>query len=367
MSVLAIDDLLQLILQFGNFDDFIAFGQVCNRFHKLRCIDNIAILLNGGNAEHHNWLKSRKWKIARMKGFQEKSLQIVSHHLQVLYIQTWDPWGTHYEFPEKTWDPWGTHYEFPEKLVELSITFSTLPFKMDLTHCSNLVKLSLVTSENIDFVAYPEQLEYLDLHNSDVVDILSFTRLTRLHTLNVSNCENLCTLPILPNVRNFSIGGTTGITGFQLEYFLSEMTRAPSTDDRSCGTTLFGMKHLTSLDFSGSHRLNNIHLVLISEYKNLQSLNISNTQFPLDLFVISRMPNLQELNINGLAYYTSNASIRHLSYLPKLKKLYMARCFNVTTVSVLNRIKTLEYLDISECPMIEYANLPKHVQICRSQ
>jgi hypothetical protein len=333
MSVVAIDDLLQLILQFGNFDDFITFGQVCKQFHKLRCIDNVAIQLNGGDAEHHNWLKSRKWKIAKMKGFQEKSLQIVSHHLQVLYIQTWDPWGT--------------HYDFPEKLVELSITFSTLPFQMDLTHCSNLVKLSLVTSENIDYVAYPEQLEYLDLHNSDVIDILSFTRLTRLHTLNVSNCENLCTLPVLSNVRNVSMGGTTGITGFQLEYFLSNM------------------KHLTVLDFSGSHILNNIHLVLISECSNLQSLNISNTQFPLDLFVISRMPNLQELNINGLTYYTTNASIRHLSYLPTLKKLYMARCSRVTNVSVLNRIKTLEYLDISECPMIEYANLFPHVKICR--
>jgi hypothetical protein len=161
----------------------------------------------------------------------------------------------------------------------------------------------------------------------------------------VSNCENLCTLPILPNVKNLSVAGFNEISGFQLEYFLS------------------GMNHLTVLDFSNSRILNNIHLILISKYKDLQSLNISDTHFPLDFSIISKMPNLQELNINGLAYHTTNTSICYLSYLPKLKKLHMVRCSNITTVSVLNRIKTLEYLDISECPMIEYANLPKHIKI----
>jgi hypothetical protein len=322
-----------MILQFGNFDDFVIFGQVCKQFNKCRSIDNVCVQLNdySRDGKYYDWLITRKWKIVRMKGHHVNCLQIVTHHLQVLHVTTWSPWRM--------------NYLMPENLVELSITFSTLPLYMNLTHCSNLVKLSLITSENIDHVAYPLQLEYLDLHNSDVRDILSLTQLARLIVLNVSNCENLCTLPVLPNVEKISIGGTTGITGFQLEYFLSEMN------------------HLTVLDFSNSHILNNIHLILISKYKNLQSLNISDTQFPLDLFCISRMPNLQELNINGLAYYTTNASIRFLSYLPKLKRLHMARCLNVTTVSVLNRIKTLEYLDISECPMIEYANLPKHIKI----
>ena len=337
MSVLAIDELLTLILQFGNYDDFLIFGQVCKRFNKCRSIDNVCVSLNdfSKDVKYYDWLISRKWKIARMKGHHVECLQIVAHHLQVLHIATWSPWRM--------------EYSMPEKLIELSITFSTLPLRMNLTHCSNLVKLSLITSENIDHVVYPLQLECLDLHNSDVSDILSLTQLTRLRVLNVSNCENLCTLPVLPNVKNVSMGGTTGITGFQLEYFLSNM------------------KHVTTLDFSGSHILNNIHLTLISEYKDLQSLYISDTQNPLDLSIISRMSNLQELNINDLPYYITNMSIRHLSYLRNLKKLYMARCSNVMTISVLNRIKTLEYLDITECPMIEYANLPKHVRICRSQ
>jgi hypothetical protein len=227
MSVLAIDGLLTLILQFGNFDDFITFGQVCKRFNKCRSIDNVCVQLNdfsSGDLKYYDWFITRKWKIVRMKGHHMDSLQIVAYHLQVLHITTWSPWRM--------------EYLMPENLIELSITFSTLPLRMNLTHCSNLVKLSLITSENIDHVVYPLQLEYLDLHNSDVSDILSLTQLTSLRVLNISHCANLCTLPVLQNVRNFSMGGNVGITGFQLEYFLSNM------------------KHLTVLDFVASHLLN---------------------------------------------------------------------------------------------------------------
>jgi hypothetical protein len=347
-----IDDILRMILQFGDFDDFITCGQICKQFNKCRSIDHVAIQLNDHKLDdnslsrvtnsqmcdnYHNWLKSKKWKQAIMKGYHLEALDFVRDSVLVLHIYDWDQ-------PRITYD-----CIFPERLVELSIISSYFDDFLSLEHLSNLAKLSVTKSGNVEIISFPLQLEYIDLSNTDCSDVSQLRRLTTLHTLNLSNCEELVTLDDLEhltNLRDFSMGGKNEIAGFQLEFFLS------------C------MQNLTSLNFSESGLLSNSHLSLISKYPNLHSLNISHTQKPLELSIISKMPNLQELNIDGLEYITDN-DIRVISYLPNLTKLHMSGSSQVTSVSVLNKIKTFQYLDISKCNVTDYTTLPKHVKIWR--
>jgi hypothetical protein len=268
MSVLAIDDLLKLILQFGNFDDFIAFGQVCKLFNKCRSIDNVCVQLNSDGDSYHCWLKSRKWKIASMTLYHEEALKIVSGSLNVLHISKWNQPKIKYNC-------------IPETLTELSLTFCFLPFSMDFTRFHNLVKLSLANSKNTYYITFPSRIKCLNLQDSDFYNMESITHLSQLQLLNISNCTNLFNLDHLEKLRNlrqFSMCGISKVTSFQLGLFLC------------C------MKNLETVDLSHSHALDDSHLELMAEYKNLKSLNVSHSKNPLDLSIISGLSTLQELN-----------------------------------------------------------------------
>jgi hypothetical protein len=338
MRVLDIDDILKLILQFGNFQDFLCFGQVCKRFQKLRCDDFVTVRLRSEiSTDYSNWLKSRKWKRGVMRGPHISTLNIIAEHLKILHVSNLLSFS-------KTYDC------IPTQLIELSITDCRLPLILCLYHFSFLTTLSLETSANIKNVSFPLQLQNIDLSNSDCNNVSNLTHLSNLRTLNLSSCTNLSDLnglTHLTNLKKFSMGGKNNISVFQL------------------GEFLVNMKHLHSLDFSYSHVLNNNHLVTIADYKELQNLNVSYTQKPLDLSIISHLPQLKQLHINGLLYITSNV-IHHISYLPKLEQLCMSGCQYVTSVKELNRVKNLQYLDITKCSSItDYLDLPKHVTIHR--
>jgi hypothetical protein len=351
MRVLDIDDILKLILQFGNFQDFLCFGQVCKRFQKLRCDDFVTVKLKSEmtrapskndkataiseiNPEYSNWLKSRKWKRGVMQGPHISALNIVAGHLKILHLSRLVHCSRVYTC-------------IPTQLIELSIVNCRLPLILCLDHFSFLTKLSLATSDNIKNVSFPLQLQHLDLSNSDCSNMSNLAHLSNLDTLNLSYCANLSDLDGLTHLKKFSLGGKNKIPVFQLGVFLVHM------------------KHLHILDFSHSYVLNNNHLVTIADYKQLEYLNVSQTQKPLDLSIISHSPQLKELHINGLLYITTNV-IHHISYLPKLEKLYMSGCQYVTSVKELNRVKNLQYLDITKCSSItDYLDLPKHVTIHR--
>ena len=334
MRVFDIDDILKLILQFGNFQDFLCFGQVSKRFQKSRCVDLVTVrLISDLTPDYLHWLQSRKWRKAVMHTDHATAFLIIAKHLKTLHLERLIYCSRVY------------HY-IPNHLTELSIVDCFLPL-LSLEDLVCLTKLSLAMSKNIGTVSFPLQLQHLDLQRSDCSNVSSLTHISNLQTFNLDYCKNLSCLNTLTHLRKLSMRGENQISYLQLGQFL------------------VNMKHLQSLDLSGSHVLNNHHLSVISEFQQLEHLNVSYTHKPLDLSIVSHLPNLKELHINGLVYVT-NSVIQHISHLPKLEKLCMSGCLHVTNVKALIKTKTLQYLDIIRCWSItDFSVLPKHVTIFR--
>jgi hypothetical protein len=336
MRVFDIDDILKLILQFGNFQDFLCFGQVCKRFEKTRCVDLVFVrLISDLTPDYLHWLKSHKWRRAIMQYDHLTAFHLISEHLRVLHLS-------------KLVYCFRVYSYIPRYLIELSIFDCFLPL-LSLEDFVCLRKLSLVKCDRIINISFPLQLQHLDLTASDCSDVSKFP--CHLQTLNINYCENvrnINALTILTHLKKLSMVGENQISYLQLGQFL------------------VNMKHLQSLDLSGSHVLNNSHLAIIADYAQLQYLNVSYTQKPLDLSIVSHLPNLKEFHINGLVYVT-NSVIQHISHLPKLEKLCMSGCLHITSVKSLSKIKTLRYLDIIRCSSItDFAVLPKQVIVIRN-
>jgi len=200
-----------------------------------------------------------------------------------------------------------------------------------------------------DITPNDEQLErivkitYLDCsYNTDIEDLKPLAKLILLEELRCNNTkikgleglEKLQNLKVLDCSNNDNINSLTPI---------SEVT---SLRELKCGNTMIKnlapLKNLKNLKVLDVHYSTVNKLIVISELKNLEKLDVSQNLPLFDIIGVEGLTNLLEFNC-------SETRVNDLTPLQNLKFLEVLNVSNTTvgTLRPLQNVKTLKELDFS--------------------
>lgn len=234
-----------------------------------------------------------------------------------------------------------------ECLESLPSSIHELEFieSLELRRCSVL--------ENIPEL--PKNMKELDLGGSPIKEIpSSIESLSRLESIHLSSCQRLESLPSgifkLRYLTQLVLSNCSNLRNFPeiLEPIENiRVLRLNGTGIRQLPSSIHNLIRLRHLDLSWCRSLEGLPNKMCIMH-SLQILSLSNCQKLDRLSTLAGLTSLESLNLSGTSITRIPPSIKRLS---KLEGLRIKDCKNLQSLTELPLC--LEYLDASECPLLE--------------